>query len=162
MFITATIQSIVSGMPTAAGRSTGPRNGNVKWSIQTPKKGGIDAATNWPASLRPGAQHAEVVDRADDGRDRGAEQDAARLAAELEERERRHEDAEEDRDPAEPRHRVRVQPPRLRPVDDAEQPRHPADRGRQQDHDHERGDRAVENLADGRAARPSVLRHFVP
>ena len=54
MFITATIQSTVSGMPTTAGRSTGPKNGKVKWSIQTPKKGGIEAATIWPASLRPG------------------------------------------------------------------------------------------------------------
>ena len=55
MFITATIQTTVRGTPTAAGRSTGPRNGNVKWSIQTPKKGGITAATTCPASLRPGA-----------------------------------------------------------------------------------------------------------
>ena len=54
MFMTATIQSTVSGMPTTAGRSTGPKKGNVKWSIQTPKKGGIAAATTWPASLRPG------------------------------------------------------------------------------------------------------------
>ena len=45
MFMTATIQIIVSGIPTTAGRSTGPRNGKVKWSIQTPKKGGIAAAT---------------------------------------------------------------------------------------------------------------------
>ncbi len=44
MFITATIQRIVSGTPTAAGRSTMPKNGNVKWSIQTPKSGGIEAA----------------------------------------------------------------------------------------------------------------------
>ena len=47
-------------------------------------------------------QPAEVVDRADDAGDCGAEQDAAHLAREIEERERRDEDAEEDREPAEP------------------------------------------------------------
>ena len=44
MFITATIQTTVSGIPTHAGRSTTPRNGNVKWSIQTPNAHGIAAA----------------------------------------------------------------------------------------------------------------------
>ena len=44
MFMTATIQTTVSGIPTQAGRSTTPRNGNVKWSIQTPNASGIDAA----------------------------------------------------------------------------------------------------------------------
>ena len=110
----------------------------MKWSIQTPKKGGIAAATSWPASLRPRREHAEVVDRADDGRDRRAEQYAPRLPPELEERERGHEDPEEEREPAEPRNRVDVQPPPLRPVDDAEEPGHATDRGRQQDHDQER------------------------
>ena len=54
MFITATMKSIESGTPIHAGRSTTPRNGNVKWSIQTPNSGGIDAATNCPASFTGG------------------------------------------------------------------------------------------------------------
>ena len=44
MFMTATIQTTVSGIPTHAGRSTTPRNGNVKWSIQTPNAQGMAAA----------------------------------------------------------------------------------------------------------------------
>ena len=106
-------------------------------------------------------EDAEVVDRAHDRGDGGAEEDATRLGAELEEGERRHEDPEEDRDPAESRDRVLVQPPRLRAVDDPKQARHPADRGREQDHDHEGGDRAVENLwmVAQRVHRPL---YFVP
>jgi hypothetical protein len=144
MFMTATIQSIVRGTPTTAGSSVGSRKGNVKVLIQTPKKGGI-----------------EVVDRADDGRHRRPEQDAARLTTELEERERRHEDPEEDGDPAETRNGVGVQPARLRPVDDAEKASHPAHRGGQEDHDHECCDRAVEDL---RMVAQGVHRppYFVP
>ena len=96
--------------------------------------------------LPAGPQDPEVVDRADDGRDGGAQEHAPGLAAELEERERRYEDPEEDRDAAEPGDRVEVQPATLGPVDDAEQPRHPADRGREQDHDQAREPGAVENL----------------
>ena len=106
MFITATIQTIVSGTPIHGGTSTAPRNGSVKWSIQTPNAVGIAAASTWPASFDDRRQPAEVVDRADDAGDRGAEQDAAHLAREVEERERRDEDAEEDREPAEPRDRA--------------------------------------------------------
>ena len=102
MFITATIQTIVSGTPIHGGTSTAPRNGSVKWSIQTPNAVGIAAASTWPASFTTGDEAAEVVDRADDAGDCGAEQDAAHLAREIEERERRDEDAEEDREPAEP------------------------------------------------------------
>ena len=54
MFITATIQSIVSGIHRRRQIDRAEKR-NVKWSIQTPKKGGIAAATSWPASLRPGA-----------------------------------------------------------------------------------------------------------
>ncbi len=54
MFITATMKSIESGTPIHAGMSSTPMNGNVMWSIQTPNIGGIDAATNWPASFTDG------------------------------------------------------------------------------------------------------------
>ena len=55
MFITATIQTIVSGTPIHGGRSTAPTNGNVKWSIQTPNAVGIAAASTCPANLGRGA-----------------------------------------------------------------------------------------------------------
>ena len=55
MFITATIQTIVSGTPIQGGRSTAPRNGSVKWSIQTPNAVGIAAASTCPASFGTGA-----------------------------------------------------------------------------------------------------------
>ena len=55
MFITATIQTIVSGTPIHAGTSTAPTNGSVKWSIQTPNAVGIAAARTWPASFGTGA-----------------------------------------------------------------------------------------------------------
>ena len=60
----------------------------------------------------------------------------------MEERERRDEDAEEERDPAEARHGAPVDPPPADGVDDAQQPGHPADRRRQQDDDRE-GDGAA-------------------
>ena len=107
----------------------------MKWSIQTPKKGGIDGGDDLAAELRPPAQPAEVVDRADGGRDGGAEQEPARLAPEVEERERGHEDPEEEREAAEPRDGFAFRRRRSGPVDGAEQPRHAADGRRQQDHD---------------------------
>ena len=96
--------------------------------------------------LLPPGEAAEIVDRADRGRDRGAEQQAAGLRAERQEGERRHEDPEEERQPAEPRNGPPVQPPRSRPVDHAEQPRHPADGRSQQHHDRQREPCAVEHL----------------
>ena len=45
MFMTATIQRIVTGTPIQGGTSTAPRNGSVKWSIQTPNAVGIAAAS---------------------------------------------------------------------------------------------------------------------
>ena len=92
MFITATMNSIDSGTPIHAGMSSTPRNGNVTWSIQTPNMHGIDAATNCPASFTDGERPAEVVHRADDGRDGSTQQHSAALAREVEERQRRHED----------------------------------------------------------------------
>ena len=88
----------------------------------------------------------------------------SKLPAEIEESERRHEDAEEQRQPAKARHRQTVQSARLRAVDDAEQPRHAADRRRQQ-HDHrEREQPAPHGLEvvaeDAQDARGDD--HFVP
>ena len=82
------------------------------------------------------------------------------LRVEVEEGERRNEDAEEQRDAAEARHRARVRAASLpRPVDDAEQARHAADRGRQKNDDDQRNREAVEDLGVG-AKR--VADHFVP
>ena len=128
MFMIATIQITVSGAPTQTGSAWMPMNGNVKRLTQMPKPTGITAASDLAAELLEPAQPAEVVDRADGDRDRGADQQPARLPAEVHERERRHEDPEEERDPAEPRDGPDVQPPAARRVDDAEPPRHPADR----------------------------------
>src|SRR5439155_7349648 len=65
------------------------------------------------------------------------EQQPARLAGEVEERERRHEDPEEEGQPAETRHRAAVEPASLGTVDDPEQSRHTA-HGRREKH-HDRG-----------------------
>src|SRR5205823_1409801 len=82
------------------------------------------------AELLPPAQAAEVVDRADERRDRRAEEQTARLATEVEEGERGNDDPEEERDPAEPGHRQQVQPPAVRLIDRAEAARERARRGR--------------------------------
>ena len=108
-----------------------------------------------PGELRKRVEPAEVVDRADDARDGGPEHDAAHLAREVEERERRDEDPEEDREPAEPRDRPLVEAPRVGLVDDAEQAGHPADRRREQDDDAERDQRAPEDLG----VRAQVFEH---
>ena len=128
--------------------------GSVKWSIQTPNMGGIDAASELAGELRRRREAAEVVDRADHRRDRGAQQHAAALAREIEESERRNEDAEEDREPAEPRDRASVEPARVGLVDGAEHARHAADRGREEDDDDE-GDR---RLRRGPPASPAARR----
>ena len=164
MFITATIATIVIVIPTHAGSSCTPTNGNVKWWIQTPNMHGIDAASDLPAELLPPAQAAEVVDRADRRRDRGAEQDPAHLAAERQERERRDDDPEEERDAAEPRHGAGARPARaLGAVDDAEQARHPAHGRRQQDDHDERDERAPHDLEVAGQLVPDHGRaYFVP
>ena len=156
MFMIATIQITVSGAPTQTGSVWMPMNGNVKRLDPDAEADGDHGRDDLAAELLEPAQPAEVVDRADGDRDRGADQQPARLAAEVHERERRHEDPEEERDPAEARDRPHVQPPAARRVDDAEPPRHPADRGREQHDDHEREQRAPDDLqvvARGRAGR---------
>ena len=162
MFITATIQRTVSGTPTQAGRSTAPTNGKREVVDPDAERGRDRRGQHLAGELRHRREAAEVVDRADDARDRRADHDAAHLARQVEEGERRHEDAEEDREPAEPRDRAPVEPPPVRLVDDAEEPRHAADRGRERDHDHERDRRSVEHLG----VLPEVIEHcalyFVP
>jgi hypothetical protein len=111
-----------------------------------PEGHGDDRGRDLTAELLPPREPADVVDHADDRRERRADQEAARLVAEPQERERRHEDAHEEREPAEPRDRDDVQPPSVRLVDRADPPGHPADRGGQEDDDRERGDAAVEDL----------------
>ena len=146
MFMIATIQMIVSGMPTHAGSAWMPRNGNVKRSTQTPNHDRHRGGEQLAAELLPPAQPAEVVDRADGDGDGRAEQQPARVAVERQEGERRDEDAEEERDAAEPRHRGAVQAAAAGRVDDAEHPRHAADRRRQQHDDDERDERTPDDL----------------
>src|SRR5207247_10315335 len=55
------------------------------------------------AELLPPDEPAEVVDRADRRRNRRAQEEPARLAAEVEEGQRRHHDPEEEREAAQPR-----------------------------------------------------------
>ena len=109
-----------------------PRNGKVKRSTQTPNAGGTAAAATWPPSFSHQRRPRKSSTAPTVTATRGAEQEPAHLAAQSEERERGHEDAEEEREAAEARHGRRFEPPPAGPVDDAEQPRHPADRGRQQ------------------------------
>ena len=96
--------------------------------------------------LLPPVEAAEIVDRADDRRHGRAEEEAARLVREVEERERRDEDPEEERESAEPRHGLPVQPARLGPVDCAEPPGHAPDRGREHEDDPERDERSPDDL----------------
>src|SRR5207237_5781415 len=88
---------------------------------------------------------AEVVDDPDRHGDRCAEQQPAVLMTGVEERERRHDQAEEEREPAEARHRQLVHAPAPRNVDDSEPPRHPSDCRWQQYHDGEADERAPED-----------------
>ena len=123
-------------------------------------RGGGDLA----GELLPPGEAAEVVDRADGRRDGGAEQEPAHLVAE------RSRNASAGmmipRKSASPPSRgtgALVQPPPLGPVDDAEEPRDPADRRRQQHDDDEREERPVEDL--GVSSRSSSTHdgpYFVP
>ena len=79
MFMTATIPSTVSGMPIQTGSSCTPRSGNVKLVDPDAEADGDRRGDELAAELLPPAQAAEVVDRADGRRDRGAEQEAAHV-----------------------------------------------------------------------------------
>ena len=110
--------------------------------------------------LRERRKPPEVVDRADDAGDGGAEQDPAHLAREVEERKRRHQDPHEDREPTEPRDRSAVEPPLAGVVDDPEEPRHPADRRCEQDDDQQSDRGAVQDLRIG--PKRVHVTYFVP
>ena len=100
--------------------------------------GGDRRGEHLAAELLPPEESAEVVDRADHRRDARAEQHAAQLAAERQEGERRHEDAEEERESAEPRDLVPRALAFRRAVDEAQVTRRAADGRRQHEDDHER------------------------
>ena len=89
---------------------------------------------------------AEVVDRADRRRDGGAEHDAAQLAAQRQERDRRDHDPEEERQPAEARDRRPRALALLRALDEPQVARAAAHRRGQHDHDRERRERPVDHL----------------
>ena len=161
MFMTATIQTTVIGTPIHArhvDRADEREREMVDPDAERRRDRGCE---NLARELRQRGDTAEVVDGADDACHRGAEQDAAHLPRQVEKGEGRHEDPQEDREPAQPRDRPPVEPALVRGVDDAEQPRHPADCGRQQHHDQE-GDRgAVEDLRVVPKLMPSAT-YFVP
>ena len=126
-------------------------------------EGGRDRGReNLAGELGHRREPAKVVDRADHARDRGADHDTPHLARQVEEGERRHDDAQEDRETAEPGDRAPVETPPLRLVDDAEQPRHATHGRGQENDDPERDRRAVEHLG----VIPEVVEHravyFVP
>ena len=54
MFMIATIQITVSGLPTQPGIVCTPASGSVKWLIQIPKPTGMAAAAIWPPSFSHG------------------------------------------------------------------------------------------------------------
>ena len=129
---------------------------------QTPKATGTAAAATWPASFshqrrpRKSSIAPTVVASA-------APSSSPRVPlSELEERERRDDEAEEEREPAEARHGERLTRRPPGPVDDAEQPRHPADRRGQRDDDHERDHGAVDDLEVVGERSPTSRRYFVP
>jgi hypothetical protein len=124
MFMIATIQTTVSGIPTQAESS---------WMPTTQQ-------------LLPPAQAAKVVCRSDRGRNGRPEHEAAHLAFEREECERRHEDAEEERDAAQAWDREAMEAARVGRVDRAEPACERADGRRQHDDDREREARSVQHL----------------
>ena len=128
----------------------------MKRCTQTPNQQTIAAAATWPPSFshqrrpRKSSTAPTVVATAAPSR-------MPRIwLSSCEERERRDEDPEEEREPAEPRHAARrLAASVLGPVDDAEQARHAAD-GRGQEHDDHEGDQR-------RPRRTSqVVRELVP
>src|SRR5262249_51997815 len=115
-----------------------------------------------PGQLRRRRQSAKVVDRADDARDGGSDHHAAHLTRQLQKRERRDEDAEEDREPAQPRDRAAVESPPVGLVDHTEQASHAAHGRRQENDDHERDRRSVEHLWVIPEALEHAAFYFVP
>src|SRR4030065_201622 len=90
---------------------------------------GLPSESAITANVTPELRHtsaAEAAPAAHAVRGGRADQTAPHPPAEVEEGERRHEDAEEDGEPAEPGNRPAVDAPPLGPGDDAEEPRHAA------------------------------------
>ena len=107
--------------------------------------------------LLPPEEAAEVVDRADGRGDGRAEQEAAHLVREVDERERRDDDPEEEGEAAELGDDPLVDTPLARPVDDAEEARDVADDRRQQQDDDEREPGAVEDFP----VRSQLVEHLL-
>jgi len=106
-------------------------------------RGRPDLATE----LHPPGQAAKVVRHADRGRERRAEQDPAIGPREVEEGERRDEDAEEEREAAEAWNRLQVDAPAFdRLVDDPEHARDAAHGRGEYEHDHERDEEAPDDV----------------
>jgi hypothetical protein len=113
--------------------------------------------------LLPPAEPSEVVDCADDRRDRGTEQDAAHRAAQWQKGERRRDDPEEQREAAQARDAARCRPPAaFGAIDGAEQACHPADRRREEHDDDEGSERTPDDLQVLRQLGPDHGAYFVP
>ena len=117
MFMIARIQSTVSGAPSHSGSAWTPMNGNVKRSIQTPKITGIVAARIWPPSFCHQSRPRKSSIAPTAWRRRAPISRPRIGARQVEERERRHEDPDEQREPAEPRDRELVDAARVGLVD---------------------------------------------
>ena len=147
MFITATIATTVSGIPTHAGSSCTPTNGNVKLWTQTPNMHGIEAASTWPPSFshqrrpRKSSTAPTVVATAAPSRIPRISPPSGRNASD---------GTKIPRKSAMPPSRGTLpalgRRAALGAVDDAEQARHPADRRREQHDDDERDERAPHDL----------------
>ncbi len=146
MFMIATIQRIVSGIPTPRGQRVDADEREREAIDPDPEPDRNTGGGELPAELPVPRQPAKVVDDPDRDRDGRAEENAAVLAAGVKEGERRHEHPEEERQPAEPRHRQLVDAPPAGQVDDAEPPRHPSHRRREQNDDDERDNGAPDDV----------------
>ena len=148
MFITATIQTIVSGTPIQAGRSTAPRNGKREVVDPDAERRRDRRREHLARRASAPVEAAEVVDRADDAAPR-----RRRAGCRASRRERSRNASDGTRMPrkiASPPSRGigrRLSAALVRAVDDAEQARHAADGRRQQDDDRRTRSRApVEDL----------------
>ena len=81
MFMIATIPSTVSGAPIHTGSSCTPSDREREAVDPDAEADGDRRREDLAAELLPPAQSAEVVDRADGRRDRGAEQQPAHVPA---------------------------------------------------------------------------------
>ena len=137
-FITATIASPVSSPPPVAPRSTEPDE-RQRERLHAHAGGDRDrGCRDLPEQLHRRRHVVEVVDRADDGHQQRAAEDAAHLAVDGQEQDGGHEDAREDRQPTEPRHGRLVKVSVAREVDRADAHREP------------RGERRRDQRDDGR------------